>query len=180
VECFRIPPIEDHRPSLYIEWSKEICKIKSSQYLGGGGVAKGFIPYLSGFRSLFTIVMALSRIELFYGALISSCFWRVTRCLRGWKVKQVHKVEPIAELGLLRTRHPFPSHYYLAGKCHVYRHSVCGMGNSKVAYLSQLQRFKLSLPFNSFLPHVAVINLLLYKPPPLFPPYFRVAWDLDP
>lgn len=30
--------------------------------------------------------------------------------------------------------------------------------------ISQLHRFKLSLPFNSFLPHVTVINLVLYKP----------------
>lgn len=35
-----------------------------------------------------------------------------------------------------------------------------------MAYILQLHRFKLSLPFNSFLPLVAVINLLLYNPPP--------------
>jgi hypothetical protein len=43
-----------------------------------------------------------------------------------------------------------------------------GWGESKVAYPLQLHRFKLSLPFKSFLPRVTVINLLLYKlPPPL-------------
>lgn len=77
----------------------------------------------------------------------------------------------------------------LAGKCHVYCHTarggwrgwgVWGKRGRKVAYLLQLHRFKLSLPFNSFLPLVAVINLLLYKAPSHFPPYFRVAWDLGP
>jgi len=83
----------------------------------------------------------------------------------GQKVEQVRKRNLLRNWGYCKSATLSPHSIRVAGKCHVDSHSTCSeLAGVARWHISQLHRFKLSLPFNSFLPRVTVINLVLHEP----------------